>query len=429
MSLSVAPAAHCRGPLAHLRRNRLTLVQARGRTLTMKLDRHRHALTRVGRGRRVEVRLSLDFAEGRVVATAGRGRATVRRTLLDKERLIVTGPRRCVRLLSITAGASTAQRPGASSVPPAPVAAPVETSLFAATSVWNSELPTDAPLDPASAILAQTLRDTATANLAARTGPWIQTWDYSTPVYRVPAEQPTVRVQLDAGSWATTLQAALEAVPIPSNAQPAAGTDGHLTIWQPSTDRLWELYRAHNEPDGWHADFGGAMMNVSGNPGYYTPLAWPGALSVWGATATSLPAVAGTMLITELQSGVIPHALAMAVPFARARVFSWPAQRTDGTSADPNAIPEGARFRIDPTLDLDALDMPPVTRMMAKAAQRYGMIVRDQTSHAIGFFAEDPSPTGADPYASLFGGLYPTDLLASFPWSHLQLLKMDLSSN
>jgi hypothetical protein len=139
-----------------------------------------------------------------------------------------------------------------------------------------------------------------------------------------------------------------------------------------------------------------------------------------------LPVVAGTMLISELQAGVIPHALAIAVPFARADVFSSPAQRTDGTSSDGNAIPEGARFRIDPTVNLDAIDMPPVTRMMAKAAQRYGMIVRDQTSHALGFFAEDPSPTGSDPYSTLFGGMYPTDLFASFPWDHVQLLKMDL---
>ena len=40
-----------------------------------------------------------------------------------------------------------------------------------------------------------------------------------------------------------------------------------------------------------------------------------------------------------------------------------------------------------------------MTRMMAKAAQRYGIIVRDQTGHAISFFAENPSQYGAtDPY-------------------------------
>jgi hypothetical protein len=69
-----------------------------------------------------------------------------------------------------------------------------------------------------------------------------------------------------------------------------------------------------------------------------------------------------------------------------------------------------------------------MTRMMAEAVQRYGMIVRDQTSNALAFYGEDPSPSGSNPYAALFGNQYPIDLLASFPWDHLQLLKMDLRS-
>ena len=99
-------------------------------------------------------------------------------------------------------------------------------------------------------------------------------------------------------------------------------------------------------------------------------------------------------MIDELKAGVIPHALAINIPWAKPNTYSWPAQRTDGRSTDANAIPEGARFRLDPNLDIDALNLPPMTRMMAKAAQRYGMIVRDQTGHAISFFAEKPRRAG-----------------------------------
>jgi hypothetical protein len=56
------------------------------------------------------------------------------------------------------------------------------------------------------------------------------------------------------------------------------------------------------------------------------------------------------------------------------------------------------------------------------------MILRDQTSYALAFYAEDPTPSGSNPYPALFGNQYPIDLLASFPWEHLQLLKMDLRS-
>jgi hypothetical protein len=432
VSLRVSPASHRHGTLGLFSRNRIALRYSRGRAVTLRLNRHRPHLARVRAGRSVVIRIALDFSAGRISATTARRRVAFRRRLVGNERLVLTGRPCCVRVLGIRAP----RRLGTATPAPVadtPIAPPVVTAgtvprLFAATSVWNSPLAPDEPLDPASGTLVRTLNNIVAANLGARAGPWIQTSDSSTPLYQVPADQPTSRVQLDAGSWAVTLQAAFQAVPIPSDARPAEGPDGHLTIWQPSTDRLWELYRARHAADGWHADFGGAMMHVSESPGYYTPLSWPGALAQWGATATSLPVIAGTMLMSELQSGTIPHALAVAVPFARASIFTWPAQRTDGTGTDPASIPEGARFRLDPTLDIAALGLPPMTRMMAEAVQRYGMIVRDQTSYALAFYAEDPTPSGSNPYPALFGNQYPIDLLASFPWEHLQLLKMDLRS-
>ena len=38
--------------------------------------------------------------------------------------------------------------------------------------------------------------------------------------------------------------------------------------------------------------------------------------------------------------------------------------------------------------------------MIAQAAQEYGLIVRDQTHHAIGLYAENPIPLGKNPYYS-----------------------------
>jgi hypothetical protein len=301
--------------------------------------------------------------------------------------------------------------------------------VFAPDSVWNAPLTADAALDPANGVLVQTLRDTVAHDIAASWGPWIERGGTST-LYVVPSGTPTVRVQLDPGSWKVALQQTMEAVPIPAGAVPAVGPDAHMTVWQPSTDRLWEFFKARKLADGWHAATGGAMSSASRSAGYYSTDSWPGlSQSWWGATATSLPVIAGTMTIAELRAGVVPHALALNIPYARPKVFSWPAQRTDGTSTDPNAIPEGARFRLDPALDIDNLNLPPVTRTMAKAAQRYGMIVRDQTGHAVSFFAENPAPTGTNPYTGtggIFGGKTINQLTAAFPWEHLQLIKMRL---
>jgi hypothetical protein len=255
----------------------------------------------------------------------------------------------------------------------------------------------------------------------------INTDSYSVPIYTVPLNQPTIKVTLRSGLKTSSLQSVWDAVPLPPNAQPAAGTDGHLVVWQPSTDKLWEFWRLVDGAEGWQASWGGAMDDVSSNSGIYGPNAWPGAATRWwGASASSLSIAGGLITLEDLERGQINHALAIAVPNVRAGVFASPAQRTDGKSTNPLSLPEGARLRLNPKLDLAALHLPHLTLMIAEAAQRYGLIVRDG-SHTTCFFAQDPTPTGTNPYAGpsgyLEGGSQP---LASFPWQHLQLLNMTL---
>ena len=62
--------------------------------------------------------------------------------------------------------------------------------------------------------------------------------------------------------------------------------------------------------------------------------------------------------------------------------------------------------------------------------EQVGIVVRDHTAN-VSFYAQDPTPTGTNPYAGphgYFEGKTPGQLLASFPWSHLQLFKMELHS-
>jgi hypothetical protein len=285
---------------------------------------------------------------------------------------------------------------------------------FAATSFWNAPLAGTAPLAPTSSSLVAELRRQVDRDLALRRGPWINTTFYSSPIYRVPTGQPAVRVKLD--QWNPAMQAAFDAVPIPPDARAAAGTDANMVVWQPSTDTMWEFWLMRRATDGWHAKWGGRMTGVSTNPGRYD--------NNWGAPATSLPQIGGTITIAELRAGRIDHALAMAVPEPRRGVFVWPARRTDGISDSPLAIPEGTRFRLDPALDVEKLALPPATRILARAAQRYGMVVRDKSAN-VTLYAEDPTPTGRDPYPALLGGLPPNKVLAAFPWDRLVALSPD----
>ena len=287
------------------------------------------------------------------------------------------------------------------------------TDFFSPTSVWNQPLLATAPIASYSKTYVDTLNQEVTTY-----GPWINTTSYSFPVYTIPSTQPNVFITLDTPS--APLQAMFQSVPLPAGARPANGTDQNLVIWQPSTQTMWEFFRLHQDLTGaWHASWGGKMTNVNTNPGYYA--------NGFGATATGLAAVGGLMTLQEESDGVINHALAVALPHPMAGVFVAPAQRTDGDTSSWSAIPEGMRFRLPSSLNIDALNLPRQTAMMAKAVQRYGMIIRDKAG-AVAFMAEDPylytQKYGIDPYGPYaFQGRYPSQLLASFPWKSLQVVQ------
>jgi hypothetical protein len=302
--------------------------------------------------------------------------------------------------------------------------------FFSPTSFWNRLLPAHARLDRRSAAVVGAFDEEVAREEQVDQAPFINTTAYSVPIYTVAAEEPTVRVTLDHTQPPPALQAAWDAVPLPADAQPAAGTDGHLVVWQPSTNRLWEFWRLEQLSTGWRAAWGGAMRNVSTNPGVYGRKAWPDASPYWGASASSFSIAGGLITLEDLEKGVINHALAIGIPDVRAGVYASPAQRTDGASTSSLSLPEGAHLRLEPGLDLTALHLPRLTLMIAEAAQRYGIFVRDHTA-SVSFYAQDPTPTGMNPYAGptgYFEGKTPAQLLASFPWSHLQLLKMKLHS-
>jgi hypothetical protein len=300
--------------------------------------------------------------------------------------------------------------------------------FFSPHSFWNEAVPADAAVDPSSAALVDALATEAGEEVAAGNGPFITTSPYGVPVYRVPADQPSVPVKLVGHPGERALRAAWHAVPLPPRARPAAGSDGHLVVWQPHSDRLWEFFQLRREGGGWWASWGGAMRDVSADPGVYGNHAWPGSQPWWGASASSLSIAGGLITLEDLEAGEINHALAISLPEVRAGTYASPARRTDGNSPSPLTLPEGAHLRLDPHLDLASLHLPWLTRLVAEAAQRYGIFVRDRAAD-VTFYAQDPTPTGSEPYGGP-GGYYrghsPIELLAHFPWRRLRLLKMKL---
>jgi hypothetical protein len=302
--------------------------------------------------------------------------------------------------------------------------------FFSSSSFWYARAARE-PVDPTSAAVVSAFDGLIAEEQRAKTGPWINTTKFSVPVYTVGANQPTVTVRLEHHAPEPVLQAAWKNVPLPASAQPARGHDELLVVWQPSTERLWEFWHLWHGAAGWQATWGGAMRHVSSDRGVYGPEAWPGAKTWWGASASSLSLVGGLITLEDLERGVINHALSMSIPGVRTGVYASPAQRSDGTDPSPLSLPEGAHLRLDPSLDLTSLHLPHLTLMIAEAAQRYGIFVRDGSAF-VTFQAQDPIGTNSEPYAGpggYFAGLNPREILAGFPWDKLELLKMELHAS
>jgi hypothetical protein len=424
----------------------------------------------------------------------------------------------------------------------------VGTSFSGPESVWNTPV-LNGEYDPNSESLVETLASWGTHSMNG-----INTTAYSSPIYTVPASQPTVPVVLDYQT--PPLNTALQAVPIPPNVRPAAGTDGTLVIYQPSSNQMWEFWRlrealvapvastfaatvssggglaagtyyyevtalsANGEttpseafkvivpqsesrvslsfkgvidgqgykiyrgteatnigylgtlnqatdsygtevtyvdtgavsgsapptvdrastPGVWHAAWAGRIQDVSSDPGYYRMVRSAGGAvteePTWGSTASSLPVADGMITMQDLGQGSINHALQLLVPSSRSAVHSYPAQRTDGAATGAGAIPEGAHFVLSQSVNCNE-QATPFMRMVCVAAQRYGLIVSDQTHGGLALRGEDPTPLmqagGQNPYPAYYtdstGKMWePYQMMAAFPWSQLHLLPMQLEA-
>jgi hypothetical protein len=360
---------------------------------------------------------------------------------------------------------------------------------FSPSSFWNTPLPADTPTNTNSGAYVTEIANQLCYDAFGQTTPMtgacttgnsangnLNTARWSSPFYVVPANQPRVPIILNATSTSpavTSLQTELaQGVPIPANAVPAGGTDAHLSVYQPSSDTLWEFWRlstpANNAPGAaqlpwsvtetavpsygdseWHAVWGGVMTNVSTGNGIF-----PNPYAGW---TTGLPLLGTVVRIEELQAGQIDHAIGIGLgqllnehvipantPNATNGI-SWPADRSDGTNTSSMAIPEGLRFRLPASLNLTQYaaqhPLTPVAMAIAVAVQKYGFVVAETANGPVGLGLGDPTPYTVaglpNPYTSgpgvggvgnkgLFGGVTGDDqnavLMANFPWSQLQAL-------
>jgi dienelactone hydrolase len=311
-------------------------------------------------------------------------------------------------------------------------------TIFDPDSWVTAPLTPTAPLDPDQS-LAGALR-----SQIAEFGTWVNTTEWSTPLYVVAGDQPTVTVRIDAKHSRYSardigyMAAEFESVPLPPDAE-AAGppeslanpwVDHEAIVYQPATDTAWELYHLVKNSNGWWATAGGRITGVSHSMGNLDP--WPSG-TPHGMTGYGVPMLAGLQRLDELKRGTIDHVVGVSIPHPMKDVFRSPGLTTDGEWTTPDAVPEGTRFRLPADLNIDALPLTPYAKVVAKAVQTHGLVIVDRDCRpsdrkrcpAVTFKAEDPRPKSPDPYAEIFGGVAPNHLFDNFPWDKLQVLAED----
>jgi hypothetical protein len=288
----------------------------------------------------------------------------------------------------------------------APTAHAATSRTFAADSPFNVLIRNSPTLDPDSAaMMAYTSRSRQlNANL----------FEYGIPVFTATFFSPAFNVTCSmSGTWGSC-PLSQHPMRIPSTATPNVGSDGAMTVIDTTTNSVAEYWRAQRTGSTWSAAWG--AVNILSGSG------WGGAST--GAGASRL---AGLIRVSEIQAGLIEHALVLQIDNACQAAVRLPAIKTDGESTRADCIPEGARLQLDPAVNIDLISrITPGERTVALAMQKYGGYVIDHADTAMSVsFERAPGATGTSPGAvyERAGLAWDYYAMPHVPWTRLRVLK------
>lgn len=275
---------------------------------------------------------------------------------------------------------------------------------FAADSPFNTPIAEEVQVDRRSS----TLVGAATADGMLHAG----LIEFGIPIYRATADTPRYTVPCTVEhDWGSCPFDGVS-VPIPDDARPQTGSDGAMVIVDEEARLSYEFWQAVPTDDGWTTTFG-AVNDLDGS-------GWGGA-----ATGSGASRLAGIVRVAEIERGEIPHALAIQSDNICAEVFRAPALKTDGRSTRSDCLPEGALLRLDPRVDLDALDLTTAQRAVAVAMQRYGGYVMDISGAPLSVAFERAPDSGDTSPGSVYeaaGLRWDYDGMQDVPWDRLQII-------
>jgi hypothetical protein len=230
--------------------------------------------------------------------------------------------------------------------------------IFPASNPFNQEI-AHAPVDPNSAAYIASIGLTGHLHPDFGTNP-----SYGIPYTVVGPNQPKVPIKFtEYGEESNP-----GPYPVPANA-PVEGAgeagDRHVLVLQESSCKLYELYNAERDANGWEAG-SGAVFDLRSNA--LRPNGWT------SADAAGLPIFPLLVRYPEVQAGQIDHALRVTV--ARTQTgFIHPATHFASSSSDPDLPPMGLRLRLKASYSLASFHGESL--IVLRALKRYGLIVAD----------------------------------------------------
>ncbi len=306
-----------------------------------------------------------------------------------------------------------------------------QTRFFSESSFWNQPLPFNPEIDDQSSHFVELMKKEPT-------GPFfkINLKNWTIPVYDVNDSTPRYKVKLhylskeEQVKWNTTRETYghgkefdAHPVPIPREAQADPQEDAHCAMVDWERRIAWDMWGLRKNSDGSWTSKTGMEYSLNGSgvfdPGDFGMLDGESVHYYGPSRAAGVPAIAGLIMYDEVIKGEINHKLACATRVNAYKEFVFPAIWTDGFIE--GGIPEGSVIQLDPNLDLSKFDLYPGELVIARAMQKYGLVVVDiagaNTLYGEGLWGH-PGKTWDGLVREIDGGI------SSIPIVHYRVLKI-----
>lgn len=276
--------------------------------------------------------------------------------------------------------------------------------LFPKSSYWSKPVPSKAATDPASSRYVRYLN----SKISARKGPFLAVRSYGVPVWVGRQGDPVERLGDCYRYSCPGIKDSLLRVPSAAKADP--GSDGHMVLYDNNTATAYDLYDAVRQNGKWYGASAAAVdvKRGSGSTGTRN-----------GATASHTALLAGLIRPIEIARGRIRHALAVTVPGIGPGKPRCPAQANVPTTDSTDAPPEGTRYVMNRNADLTGLSR--TQKIIARALQRYGMIVTDNGG-TVAFRGLNPIGKADDGWAAVGFSSGDSMSLAGLPMNDIRVV-------